>query len=209
MSFIEKLNKRYAVKKFDDTKKLSAQQLDDLLTAVQLSPSCLGLQQYRILVIEDQATREKLRGAAYNQQQITQASQLIVFAAETNIDDAYGKKYIDRIAETRGIDRANLAQFEQAVLGTINSRNPDDRVIWAQKQAYIALGVLVSAAADMGIDACPMEGFAPEKFDEILGLREKGLTASVIATIGYRAEDDAYSKLVKVRKPKSELFIHI
>jgi nitroreductase/dihydropteridine reductase len=209
MSLAEKLNWRYATKKFDSTKKISAEQLDGLLSAVQLAPSCLGLQQYRILVVEDAEIREKLREAGYGQQQITQASQLFVFAAETNIDEDFGKAYIDRIAETREIGREHLAAFEQAVLGSINNRSEDEKIVWAHKQAYIALGVLVSAAADLGIDVCPMEGFVAGKFDEILGLKEKGLTTSVIATVGFRAEDDAFAHLKKVRRPKSELFIHI
>jgi nitroreductase/dihydropteridine reductase len=208
MSLIEKLNWRYATKKFDHTKKLSAEQLDNLLTAIQSAPSSLGLQPYRILVVEDPEIREQLREAGYGQQQITQASQLIVFAAETNLDEDFGKKYIDLIAETREIGREHLAGFEQAVLGAINGLSEDQKIVWGHKQAYIALGVLLTAAAEMGIDACPMEGFLAGKFDEILGLKEKGLTTSVIATIGFRAEDDSFAHLAKVRRPKSELFIH-
>jgi nitroreductase len=209
MSLIEKLNWRYATKKFDHNKKLSAGQLDTLLSAVQLAPSSLGLQPYRVLVIENAEIREQLREAAYGQPQITQASQLIVFAAETNLNEDFGKKYIDLIAETREVGREHLAGYEQAVLGTINSKAEDEKIVWGHKQAYIGLGVLLSAAADLGIDACPMEGFVAGKFDEILGLREKGLTTSVIATIGFRAEDDSFSQLKKVRRPKSEFFIHI
>jgi nitroreductase/dihydropteridine reductase len=209
MSLVDKLNWRYATKKFDSTKKIPAEKLNTVLDAVQLAPSSLGLQHYRVLVIEDADIRAKLRGAAYGQSQITDASQLIVFAAETRIDEAYGKKYIDNVAATRNTARENLAGFEGMVLGAINSRTPEQLVLWAQKQAYIALGVLITAAAEQDIDICPMEGFDPEQFDEILGLNEKGLTATVIATIGYRAEDDALSQLAKVRKAKEELFIHI
>lgn len=209
MSLVEKLNWRYATKKFDHTKKLSAGQLDTLLSAVQLAPSSMGLQPYRVLVVEDADVREQLREAGYGQQQFTQASQVIIFAAETNLDEAFGKKYIDLIASTREIGREHLAGFEQAVLGAIDSKNESEKVTWGQKQAYIGLGVLLSAAAEIGVDACPMEGFLPGKFDEILGLKEKGLTATVVATIGFRAEDDAYSQLKKVRRPKSEFFIHI
>lgn len=169
----------------------------------------MGLQPYRILVVEDAEIREQLREAGYGQQQITQASQLIVFAAETNLDEDFGKKYIDRIAEVREIGREHLAAFEQMVLASVNGQGEGEKIVWAHKQAYIALGVLLTAAADMNIDACPMEGFLAGKFDEILGLKEKGLTTSVIATIGFRAEDDSYSKLAKVRRPKSDLFIHI
>ena len=209
MSLVDKLNWRYATKKFDSTKKIPAEKLNTVLDAVQLAPSSLGLQHYRVLVIKDADIRAKLRGAAYGQSQITDASQLIVFAAETRIDEAYGKKYIDNVAATRNTARENLAGFEGMVLGAINSRTPEQLVLWAQKQAYIALGVLVTAAAEQDIDICPMEGFDPQQFDEILGLTEKGLTATVIATIGYRAEDDALSQLAKVRKAKEELFIHI
>jgi len=209
MSLVDKLNWRYATKKFDSTKKIPAEKLNTVLDAVQLAPSSLGLQHYRVLVIKDADIRAKLRGAAYGQSQITDASQLIVFAAETRIDEAYGKKYIDNVAATRNTARENLAGFEGMVLGAINSRTPEQLVLWAQKQAYIALGVLITAAAEQDIDICPMEGFDPQQFDEILGLNEKGLTATVIATIGYRAEDDALSQLAKVRKAKEELFIHI
>lgn len=209
MSLIEKLNWRYATKKFDSTKKLSAAQLDELLRAVHLSPSSSGLQSYKVVVVEDVATRGKLRQAAYGQPQITDASQLVVFAAETNLDSEYVKNYIDHVARSRGIDRARLEGFEQMINGNVSSMNEEQRISWAKKQAYIALGVLLTSAAELGIDACPMEGFSATQFDEILGLKEKGLTTAVIATIGFRAEDDAYSKLSKVRKPQEEMFIHI
>jgi nitroreductase / dihydropteridine reductase len=209
MSLIEKLNWRYATKKFDSTKKLGFAQLNELLHAVHLSPSSAGLQSYKVVVVEDAATREKLREAAYGQPQIADASQVIVFAVETNIDSEYVKHYIDHVANSRGIDRSNLDGYEQMVSGNVNSMNEEQRINWAKKQAYISLGVLLTSAAELGIDACPMEGFSVPQFDEILGLKEKGLTTAVIAAIGFRAEDDGYSKLVKVRKPEEEMFIHI
>ena len=209
MSLIEKLNWRYATKKFDKTKKLTPSQLEELLHAVHLSPASTGVQSYKIIVIEDAATREKLQQAAYGQSQIADASQLIVFAAETNLDDQYVKKLIDHVAKTRGVDRLNLEGYEQMINGKVNSMNKEERITWAKKQAYIALGVLLTSAAELGIDACPMEGFSAPQFDEILGLNEKGLATAVIAAVGFRAEDDAYSKLKKVRKPEKEMFIHI
>jgi nitroreductase/dihydropteridine reductase len=209
MSLIEKLQWRAAVKQFDKTKKLSAEQLDGLLNAVQLAPSSLGLQSFQVIVVEDAATREKLREAGYNQPQITDASQLFVFASKTNIDEAFGKKYIDLIAETRGVVREDLAAFEQMVLGTINNQTDAQKVAWSTKQIYIALGVLLTAAAEMHVDAGPMEGFDAAKFDEILGLKEKGLTTAVIAAVGFRSDDDVYSKMAKVRRSKEELFIHV
>jgi nitroreductase/dihydropteridine reductase len=209
MSLIEKLNWRYATKKFDHTKKLSSEQLDELLKAVQLSPSSAGLQPYKVIIVKDAAIREQLREAAHGQSQITDASQVVVFATETDLDEKYVKHFIDYVAEKRQVGRENLEGYEQMIMGNVNRLTEDQRISWSNKQAYIALGVLLTAAAEMGIDACPMEGFSAAKFDDILGLKEKGLTTTVIATIGFRSEDDAFSKLVKVRRPEEELFIHI
>jgi len=209
MSLLDKLNWRYATKKFDETKKLNPEQLNALLDAVQLAPSSAGLQAYRIIVVENPEIKQKLRDAAYGQQQLTTASHIVIFAAETNLDGQYVKNYIDRIAETRGVDRANLEVFETNINNNVNRMTEDLKIVWNHKQAYIALGVLVSAAADLGIDSCAMEGFDAAKFDEILGLKVLGLTTSVIAPIGFRADDDALSTAIKVRRPKEELFIHI
>ncbi len=209
MSLIAPLNWRYATKKFDSTQKLSSAQLDELLKATQLAPSSIGLQAYKIIVVEDKAIREKLREAANGQSQITDASQLIIFASETRLDEAYIANYIDYVSEKREIARENLAGFEQMIKGNVNRLSDEQRIAWSNKQVYIALGVLLTAAAEMGIDACPMEGFNAAQFDEILGLKEKELTTVVLAAVGFRSEDDSYSKLVKVRKPEEELFIHI
>ncbi len=209
MSLIPALQWRYATKKFDEHKKLSAEQLQNLLDAVQLAPSSYGLQHYKVLVIADAGVREQLREFAYSQPQLTQASHLIVFAAETNINEAYVKKYVDEIASVRNVSRENLEPFEKTMITTVNHRPADQLTTWAHKQAYIALGVLLTAAAEAGVDACPMEGFEAGKFDEILGLQEKGLTASVIVPIGFRADDDQYAGFAKVRKPAADLFIHI
>ena len=209
MSLIEKLQWRAAIKNFDHTKKVSAEQLDQLLTAIQLAPSSAGLQHYKVLVVENPEIREKLREAAHGQAQLTQASHVIIFAAETNIDQAYVKKYIDLIAKTRQIGRENLEGFEQVIMNNVNNLTEDQKITWAAKQTYIALGVLLAEAAEIGVDACPMEGFMAGKFDEILGLKDLGLTTTVIAPIGFRSDEDVYSKLAKVRKPKDELFIHI
>lgn len=209
MSLIEKLNWRYATKKFDHTKKLSPAQLDELLKAVHLSPSSAGLQPYKIIVVGDPATRQKLREAANGQPQLTDASQIVIFASETNVDAEYVKSYIDHIAETRQIGRENLEGFEQAINGNVSNLTAEQKITWSHKQTYIALGVLLTAAAELGIDACPMEGFNAAQFDEILGLKGKGLTTAVIAAIGFRADDDGYSKLIKVRRPAEEIFIHI
>jgi len=209
MSFIENLQWRSAIKKFNPAKKLTAAQLDGLLSAVQLAPSSYGLQSYKVIVVQDAETKAKLRAAGYDQAQITDSSVLFVFASLTTLDEDFGKKFIDLIASTRNVARETLQGYEQIILGTLSSRTDEQKVAWSHRQAYIALGVLLSAAAELGVDAGPMEGFDAEKFDQILGLKEKGLTTSVIAAVGHRAEDDVYSKMIKVRRPKEELFIHV
>lgn len=209
MSLLDKLNWRYATKKFDETKKVSQEQLKSLLNAVQLSPSSAGLQAYRIIIVSDPKIKAQLREASYGQQQLTTSSHVFVFAAETGLDGEYVKNYIDRIAEVRGVDRSTLELFENNIKNSVNSRTEEEKINWNKKQAYIALGVLISAAADLGIDATGMEGFDAAKYDEILGLKDMGLTTAVIAPIGFRAEDDHFSKAAKVRRPLEELFIHV
>ena len=209
MSLKDKLAWRFATKKFDPSKKLSEEQLNELLETVRLAPSSYGLQHYKILVIKDPEVKAKLREAAYGQAQLTHSSHVIVFAAETGIGEDYVKNYVDEIAKVRNVERDNLAGFEKVIMGVVDQLAEDQKTVWAQKQAYIALGVLLTAAAEMGIDACPMEGFDAAKFNEILGLKEKGLTATVIAPIGFRTEDDPYIKAAKVRKPHKDLFITV
>jgi len=209
MSLQESLAWRYATKKFDSSKKIDAAKLDNLLQTVKLAPSSYGLQHYEIVVVEDAAIRERLKEAAYGQAQLTDASHVIVFAAETKINEDYVKRYIDETAATRQMDREKLADFEKTILGAISRQSDEQKLNWSHKQAYLALGVLIGAASELRIDTCPMEGYDGGKFDEILGLKEKGLTTSVIVTIGYRAEDDQYGKLAKVRKKDEDLFIKI
>lgn len=209
MSLLEKLNWRYATKKFDPTKKIPADKLQLLLDTTRLAPSSYGLQHYKIVVAADPEVRAKLQGAAYGQSQVVDASQVIIFAAETNIDEAYVQKYIDNIAATRGVPVSSLDGMKQYLSGAVNGMSDEQKLVWAHKQAYLASGVLIAAASELEIDTCPMEGFNGAQFDEILGLKEKGLTASVIVTIGYRSGNDETSELAKVRKPYEELFIHV
>lgn len=208
MSIVDKLKWRYATKKFDATKKIAADKLEYILDAIQLAPSSTGLQHFQVLVIENPEIRAQLREASYGQPQITDASHLVVFAAE-HLTEEHGQRYLDNVARTRHVDRESLSGLEGLVMGGIKSRTPEQRLLWAQKQAYIALGILIAATSEQEVDSAPMEGFDPEQYNQILGLTEKGLSATVIAAIGYRAEDDAFAKLKKVRKPKDELFIRI
>jgi nitroreductase / dihydropteridine reductase len=205
MTTLQSLEWRYATKQFDATKKLSAQKLDTLLKAANLSASSFGLQPFDILVIETPDIRAKLKDAAWGQTQVTDASHLVLFAAKTNLSAASVDEYLQRVAQTRGISIDALADYRNMMVGSIESRTPEQLTQWAARQAYIALGTLLTVCALEEVDACPMEGFNPAQFDEILGLKEKNLTAVVMAPIGYRSVSDNYQQLKKVRRELSDI----
>lgn len=204
-TYNEDLNWRYATKKFDSEKEISEEDLNTVLESIQLSASSYGLQPYEVIVVKDEKIREQLKAAAWNQTQITDASYVLVFANLKSVNEAYVDTYLDNIAETRNISREDLKGMEDMIKSTTLQLPAELQNTWAAKQAYIALGNLLSAAASLKIDTCPMEGFDAAKFDEILGLGEKNLTTAVIAPIGYRSEEDHYQHLAKVRKSKSDL----
>lgn len=208
-NFLEALNWRYATKKFDATKKISDTDLDEILTAVQLSASSYGLQLYKILVISDPEVRAKLQPASWGQSQIVDASQVIVFCAKTDVVDEDIDSYITLKAEKSGIDADNLKGYADFMKSAVVPMPAENKVAWTSKQTYLALGNLLNVCAVKEIDACPMEGFEAPKYDEILGLTEQGYTAAVVATIGYRSEEDQTQHAPKVRKSKEDLFQHI
>ncbi|MCC6230400.1 MAG: NAD(P)H-dependent oxidoreductase [Phycisphaerales bacterium] len=201
---IENLSWRYATKQFDSARKIPADQWTTLEQAMTLSPSSFGLQPWGFVVVTDPKVREKLRSVSWNQPQITDASHLVVFCAKTNLGRADVQRYIDRIAQVRGVPQDALAGFRDMMLGKVEAPGADN-LPWSQRQVYIALGFFLSAAAMLGIDACPMEGFDPAKYNEILGLTSQGLTATVIATAGYRSANDSYAALKKVRFEPSDI----
>ncbi|WBL21711.1 NAD(P)H-dependent oxidoreductase [Zunongwangia sp. HRR-M8] len=203
---IENLKWRYATKKFDASKKISKENLDELLEGVQLSASSYGLQPYQIFVVENPEIREKLKTAAWNQTQLTEASQVIVFANHKKLDEAYVDNYIKNVAETRDLKVEDLQGMADMIKNSTLQFSDAKQNEWAQKQAYLALGFLLNTAAHLKIDVCPMEGFSAEEFDNILGLEEKGLHTAVIACIGYRSEEDKMQHAAKVRKSKEDLF---
>ena len=206
MEFIESLNWRYATKKFDPSKKIKPEDLETIKEAVRLSASSYGLQLYKVLVIEDPEIREKLKPASWGQSQITDASQLIVFCNYTNVTDENVDDYLRLKAETQNLELEGLKDYGSMMKGSMAGYTDAQKNQWTAKQTYIALGNLLAVCSVLRIDACPMEGFDPVKYNEILGLTEKGLNASVIATIGYRSEEDDTQFLKKVRKPSKSLF---
>lgn len=206
-NFIENANWRYATKKFDTTKKVSEKDLEVLKEAIRLSASSFGLQPYRVLIIENPELRAKLQGASWGQAQIVEASHLIVFANITNFGDQEVDSYFDNLINTREIEMEAVQGYKDFVKNFVNTLPVDAKNIWTSKQTYIALSNLLNAAAELKIDVTPMEGFEPQKYNEILGLDKLGLNASLVATIGYRHEDDGLQHLKKVRKSEKELFL--
>lgn len=207
---LDQLNWRYATKQFDPQRKISAQEWATLEDALQLSPSSGGLQPWKFVVVTDPAVRAKLLPASYGQVQITDASHLVVFAAKKNFNEADVDAHIKHTAEVRGVPPASLAPYREILVGGIvKSLDEPARAAWARNQAYIALGNLLTSAAILGIDACPMEGFDRAQYDEILGLSAQGLASAVIATLGYRSPADKYATAPKVRFPKNEIFVHV
>ncbi|GGE19988.1 NAD(P)H-dependent oxidoreductase [Psychroflexus salis] len=209
IDYIDQLKWRYATKKFDSTRAISDNDLEKLLDAIQLSASSYGLQPYEVMVIKDEETRKKLHLAAFEQPQILDASYVFVFAANTVIDEGYLDRYINNIVETRNMTKEDLSGMKNMIMNAVISQSAENKIEWAKKQAYLALGNLLSAAAHYQLDVCPMEGFNAAQFDEILNLKEKNLASAVIATVGFRHKDDGLQHTSKVRKPKEELFNRI
>lgn len=207
---LDQLNWRYATKQFDPARKISPADWATIEEALTLTPSSGGLQPWKFVVVTDPAVRAKLSAAAWGQKQITDASHLVVFTSKLNFNEADVDAHIRHTARIRGVPVEALAQFRGMLVGGIvQSMNEAARDAWARNQAYIALGNLLTSAALLGIDACPMEGFDRAKFDEILGLKAEGYASAVIAAVGYRLPEDAYALAPKVRFPKERLFAKV
>ncbi len=206
-NIINALNWRYAANAYDTNKKLSDEQVNTLIESIRLAPSSYGLPVYKVIHVKDIETRKKLKAVAWDQPQITDASDLFVFAVKTDLGDASVDDYVNLIMETRNVSAESLSKFAAMIKGTLKSLSEDHKTTWAAKQAYLALGVLLSTAALEEIDSTPMEGFDKKQFDEILGLKDLGLTSTVVCTAGYRSENDSSASMAKVRVSKENLVI--
>jgi nitroreductase len=206
---IAALTRRYAVKKFDPTKAIPADTWHALEESLRLSPSSYGLQLWRFVVVSDKALREKLVEHSWGQRQVADADKLVVFAVKKDIGPADVQRLIDRTAAVRNIPAEALDGYKNMMLGTVTRTPPAELAAWARHQVYIAHGVFLATAAVLGVDACPMEGFVAERYDELLGLPAKGYSAVVLAPVGYRAADDRNAGLAKVRYDPAEVVEHI
>lgn len=205
-NIIDALKWRYATKQYDTTKKLSAEQLMILKEALRLAPSSFGLQPWHFIVVENTDLRQKLSVAGYSQPQITDASHFIVLASEKNVDAALVEKYMKSIVATKQIPLESLTGFSEMLNGAILGKGEAGAREWAARQTYIALGVLLTAAALEGIDATPMEGFDPKQFDEILGLAARNLSSQAVVALGFRSAEDPAASAPKVRYNEAEVF---
>lgn len=209
-TLLTQLRWRYATKQFDATRKISTEDWRTLEESLLLTPSSFGLQPWRFIVVTDQATKEKLVPASWNQHQVADASHVVVFAIKKNVGVNEVDHYLGRIAEVRGVTAESLKGFRDVLLGFLSQ--PADTFsadTWATKQTYIALGNFMTSAALIGIDTCPMEGIVPSQYDEILGLAAQGYQTVVVAAAGYRASGDKYAAMPKVRFTAEEVITHV
>ena len=203
MKLIDSLNWRYATKKFSN-RKVSTELVDQIIEATNLSASSAGLQPYRLFVVENQELKQKLGEGSFNSQ-IAESSHLLIFAAFEKVTLEHIENYINHMASERNIPVESLADFKGALVNGFLTRTDEANFTWAARQAYIALGTALIAAADLKVDATPMEGFDADKFDELLNLREQGLKSVVIMAIGYRDEEgDVFANFKKVRVAKAD-----
>jgi nitroreductase len=194
---LSQLRWRYATKKFDPARKIEGDDWKTLEQALVLSASSYGIQPWKFFIITDPATRQTLLPLSWNQSQIVDASHLIVFAVKKPVDEAHIDSYVRSTAEIRGVTPESLVGFKGMMMKSINSSPILDQ--WMTHQVYIALGQFLASAAMLGIDTCPMEGFRPDQYDEVLGLTKMGFASVVLATAGYRSSEDEYAHLPKVR----------
>jgi len=206
---IEKLQWRYATKRFDPSKILSEEKLQILKESFNLTATSYGLQPLKMLVISNPETKEKLVPLTMQQAQVNDASHVLVLCTETNMDSQFITEYFKRVEETRKTPRETLEPFEDFLKVSFSEKKSDEINQWMAKQAYLAMGNLLTVCALEDIDACPIEGFEPEKYDELLNLREKGIQSVLVLAVGYRANDDFLSKLSKVRRGVDEVVIAI
>ena len=202
---IDALNWRYATKAFDASQVIPPAIWQALEESLVLTPSSFGIQPWKFLVIQDKALRESLVPQSWNQRQVADCSHLVVMAVKKEITVTEIDTFISRMVEVRGGTADALAGFRKMLVGTHEQGYMSTQ--WAKSQAYIALGQFMMAASLLGIDTCPMEGFVPAKYDEILGLGELGLTATVLCPVGYRSADDRYATLPKVRFAHEDVVI--
>ena len=209
-TLLKQLNWRYAVKKFDPSRKIAAKDWELLEESLRLAPSSYGLQPWRFVVVQSLDLRKKLTPVSWGQQQVEGSSHFVVFTHLKALDEAYVERYIKEIATQRGIGVANLKGFHDAIVGDV-VKGPRAAIAaqWTARQAYIAMGSLMTVAALLHIDACPMEGLDPVQYDQILNLAKTPYTTVAAVALGYRAADDELQHAKKVRFAKKDVIHYV
>lgn len=205
---LESLQWRYATKMFDSSKKIPADTWKAIEESLVLTPSSFGMQPWKFFVVTDDGIRQQLLEHSWKQAQVVDASHVVVLAIKKEVGEAEVDRYMASTAQIRQVEPESLEGFAKVIKGFLANPNLDIPT-WAAKQVYIALGQLMTTAAMLGVDACPMEGFVPPKYDEILGLDQKGYASVLVCPLGYRSADDKYAATPKVRYPLSEIVEHL
>jgi len=209
MKTIKSLKWRYACKKFNPNKKISNKKIKRLQKAFKLTATSFGLFPLKMVIIKDEKTKNILLEHAYFQKQITECSHLFIICIDTKINAKTIDTHFDYEKEVRGTKEEVIADFRKSLKDDFAKKSENEKEQGAKNQAYIALGNLMTVCALEKIDTCPMEGFNPQKFDELLDLNSLNLQSVLLLPVGYRAKDDFMSNLKKVRKPLKEIIINI
>ena len=204
--YLKAMNWRYAVKKFDSTKKISDKDWNVLAESLRLSPSSYGLQPWKFVVVQDSKLREELRVHSWNQSQVTDCSHYVVLTTLVNMSKDYIDSYIEDMANTRGIAKETLMGFEKMLVQNLITNPPQSVLDWSHRQSYIAMGNVMTTAALFNVDACPMEGLVPAKYDEILGLNKTDYRTVAAVALGYRHTEDKLQHQKKVRFEQNKVF---
>jgi len=205
---LDSLYWRYAVKKFDPDRVLSEAKIKQLGGAFNLTATSYGLQPIRLLIVRNKEIQESLVSSAYGQRQVADASHLLVLCIEKKITPGYIEAYFKRVEKIRRTEAEVLEPFKKGLLDIFTKKSPEDIRNWAVNQAYLALGNLLTVCAVERIDSCPMEGFVPAAFEDILELGPKELEPVLLLPVGYRAEDDMFSDFAKVRRSETESVLY-
>jgi nitroreductase len=206
---MEYLEWRYAVKKFDAQRMLTDEQIEKIKHAFNLTASSYGLQPIKMVVVKNKDLQQKLVSFSMDQQQVAQASHVLVICIENSVDQKYIADYFKRVVAVRGTPEEILNPFKENLTSSFSDKSEAEIQEWSKNQAYLAMGNLLAYCALEKIDSCPMEGFEPDAYDKILGLTEKGLTSVLVMPVGHRAEDDVFSTFKKVRKSMEKSIIEI
>ena len=209
MESVRALKWRYAAKKFDAKKILSTEKVDVLKRCFNLTATSYGLQPLKLVVVQDKEVQGELMKASYNQKQIGTASHVLVICIERTVGKDFIENYFKTVQDVRETPDEVLHPFKESLIGDFEQKPVDEVKIWATHQAYLVLGTLLTVCAVEEIDSCPMEGFEPQKYDAILELEKYGLESVLALPVGYRASDDFFASLKKVRRPLEETVIEL